>query len=101
MSEPMSTERLAEIRGKADEAKRGFVYVDHHHYGRDVPDLLAEVDRLRAALARVEVWAFEEEDFTGAVGFEYIQGFRDAQKVALGLVHAWAGTVALAEVGRG
>lgn len=40
--------RLAAIRERADEAKRGYAYVNHHYYGRDVSELLAEIDRVSA-----------------------------------------------------
>jgi hypothetical protein len=44
MTEPMSDERKAEIRRTWEDWRVG---------DSDVPDLLAEVDRLRAALSRV------------------------------------------------
>ena len=55
MTEPMSDERLAEIR---DQAANAFTYDDYHRVMRAVPELLAEVERLRGtACALDHDWA--------------------------------------------
>lgn len=47
------------------------------------------MDETDDALQAVEAWAREiDDDFTDAVGPDYIEGFRDAKRVALGLIQA-------------
>ncbi|MGC5078440.1 hypothetical protein [Agrococcus sp. DT81.2] len=60
MTEPISDERLAEIRHWVGE---------HRVFTSDAEELLAEVDRLRGALARVEAIHERAEVYDGELGF--------------------------------